>query len=706
MAALAATVAVSLVVLFIVGAYFNDLLRFERNLARTERDEAQRQRQIAQDNAALAEARFRQSKQAVDRYYSEVSENVILDEPGLEPLRLTLLGLARDYYNGFVRERGDDPAVRTDMARGLFRLAQITGEVGQRAEAVALLERARDQFKPLLDEAPGDLTLRGELADVYYHMGKLNRTLNLDAADASYAAALEFWRGLRDETATALPSEKVPEAEMARVMLGMGNVALDRSQFEVALAHFRDSLAVRERLAAKFPTKELHRRDLATTWNNIAVLHFRAGDLVQTVAARKKSLDVYTRLVEDFPYRDRFRHDLAQAEWNLGSDLLRTGSAAESVAWFDKAAVEWDRLHQTHPAVRIYAVGLANARFSGSQVEELLGREASADRMLSQALLLREKLAAESPNDLGARADVAICVAERADRLWKRGDLQESEIAGRDAVARRAALTAGPAAPIRFRFELATSQYTLARVLAEAGKFDAARAALGEFRATADALLKLAPNDWSVRQLKLDELWAEGDIEARAGRPGQALERFDAEVAAIARLQSQPHPSAELRKKLRDAAWGRAEALAALGRLREALAAWNQAIALDDTIEKYFLQVFRLSTLARTPDFADAVAEAEKFQQYPRLSPLLLYSLARVYALAAATLKADENRPANDRDRNAETWSVKAVQLLNQAKELDHFRYPQRVATLDSDNAFANLRERKDYQSFRTSLQR
>jgi len=449
MAALAATVAVSLVVLFIVGAYFNDLLRFERNLARTERDEAQRQRQIAQDNAALAEARFRQSKQAVDRYYSEVSENVILDEPGLEPLRLTLLGLARDYYNGFVRERGDDPAVRTDMARGLFRLAQITGEVGQRAEAVALLERARDQFKPLLDEAPGDLTLRGELADVYYHMGKLNRTLNLDAADASYAAALEFWRGLRDETATALPSEKVPEAEMARVMLGMGNVALDRSQFEVALAHFRDSLAVRERLAAKFPTKELHRRDLATTWNNIAVLHFRAGDLVQTVAARKKSLDVYTRLVEDFPYRDRFRHDLAQAEWNLGSDLLRTGSAAESVAWFDKAAVEWDRLHQTHPAVRIYAVGLANARFSGSQVEELLGREASADRMLSQALLLREKLAAESPNDLGARADVAICVAERADRLWKRGDLQESEIAGRDAVARRAALTAGPAAPIR-----------------------------------------------------------------------------------------------------------------------------------------------------------------------------------------------------------------------------------------------------------------
>src|SRR5262245_31202366 len=60
MAALAATVAVSLVALMLIGAYFNDLLRHERNVARTERDEAQRQRQIAQDNAALAEARFRQ----------------------------------------------------------------------------------------------------------------------------------------------------------------------------------------------------------------------------------------------------------------------------------------------------------------------------------------------------------------------------------------------------------------------------------------------------------------------------------------------------------------------------------------------------------------------------------------------------------------------------------------------------------------------
>ena len=58
-----------------------------------------------------------------------------------------------------------------------------------------------------------------------------------------------------------------------------------------------------------------------------------------------------------------------------------------------------------------------------------------------------------------------------------------------------------------------------------------------------------------MRFLTLDDLWAQGDIEARAGRPQQALEKFDAKVAAIAKLQSQP-AARRTRKKQRDAAWG------------------------------------------------------------------------------------------------------------------------------------------------------
>ena len=38
------------------------------------------------------------------------------------------------------------------------------------------------------------------------------------------------------------------------------------------------------------------------------------------------------------------------------------------------------------------------------------------------------------------------------------------------------------------------------------------------------------------------------------------------------------------------------------------------------------------------------------------------------------------------------------------AKDLDHFRYPQRLTMLDADPAFSNVRDRKDYRDFRASL--
>ena len=98
------------------------------------------------------------------------------------------------------------------------------------------------------------------------------------------------------------------------------------------------------------------------------------------------------------------------------------------------------------------------------------------------------------------------------------------------------------------------------------------------------------------------------------------------------------------------------------------------------------------------------MADADKVVQQARRSALALYSLARVYSLAAAAVKSDENRPADERARKTEFWSATAMKLLNDAKDLDHFRYPQRLAALDADSAFANLRDRNDYQAFRTGL--
>ena len=71
---------------------------------------------------------FREAKNAVDTYLTKVSEEKLLKEPRLQPLRKELLSLALDYYLGFIKERADDPSVRKDLADAYIRAGDIYRE--------------------------------------------------------------------------------------------------------------------------------------------------------------------------------------------------------------------------------------------------------------------------------------------------------------------------------------------------------------------------------------------------------------------------------------------------------------------------------------------------------------------------------------------------------------------------------------------------
>src|SRR5439155_18334522 len=127
----------------------------------------------ANDSAALAEERFQTNREAIDRYFTGVSESDLLDEPGLQPLREKLLGLAKDYYARFVAERRDDPAVRADLARSLSRLARITADLKDPREAIRFHLEALPIFQELADAMPEDPAPRTEIAGTWYELSKL-----------------------------------------------------------------------------------------------------------------------------------------------------------------------------------------------------------------------------------------------------------------------------------------------------------------------------------------------------------------------------------------------------------------------------------------------------------------------------------------------------------------------------------------------------
>jgi serine/threonine-protein kinase len=161
------TAAAALLVALLAALAAGTVLLGEAN-ARTEqaRREAEGQRDLAREN-------FDKARQAVDDYFTQVSENKLLKSPlpGLQPLRKELLESALRYYRAFAEQHQDDPAVQAELAQAYYRVGMITEEIGSKKEAAEAYDRSRAIRERLAAADPGDNAFRQGLADCYRQLG-------------------------------------------------------------------------------------------------------------------------------------------------------------------------------------------------------------------------------------------------------------------------------------------------------------------------------------------------------------------------------------------------------------------------------------------------------------------------------------------------------------------------------------------------------
>src|SRR5262249_47650532 len=115
-------------------------------------DQPRRERDRAQQNFALA-------RKAVDDYLTRVGQNPLLKEQGLHELRQELLGAALGYYRDFLRQQGDDPSVRAEVAAAHERVGDILIELGRFGDARGAYDQALALIGPLVRDRPGDRAL-------------------------------------------------------------------------------------------------------------------------------------------------------------------------------------------------------------------------------------------------------------------------------------------------------------------------------------------------------------------------------------------------------------------------------------------------------------------------------------------------------------------------------------------------------------------
>jgi tetratricopeptide (TPR) repeat protein len=194
-----------------------------------------------------------------------------------------------------------------------------------------------------------------------------------------------------------------------------------------------------------------------------------------------------------------------------------------------------------------------------------------------------------------------------------------------------------------------------------------------------------------------------GNLSRDRDDPRGACDWYDRAVTTLGAVSRRVPRDGTAQLFLRNAHLSRAGARARLGRHREAVSDWDQAIGYDDGGLRDRLRLSRAASLARSGDHARAAAEAlvgaASIPPGPRF-----YELACVEALAAAAARGDRALTPAGRADAAGRLAARAVGRLGQARAAGFFRDPATVARLDGDPDLDPIRSRPDFRAFRLDL--
>jgi eukaryotic-like serine/threonine-protein kinase len=383
-----------------------------------------------------------------------------------------------------------------------------------------------------------------------------------------------------------------PKLEEARgfAYFRLASIRNETGDSEAALADCARMRAIFEKLAADFPEVPAHRQMLAASHNEAGRVLSRIGKNAEAKAAFGAALGIQQKLVTECPGVQQYRRELATSHNNLAGVQGRTAAEqAEAEAGFRAAVRIYEQLLSETPANADYRSELARCQCNLGLLLTGVRKHTEAETAFRSALLLQTKLVAEFPANPSYREVLADTHNGLGIVMARTGGPADDEF--RAVVAVREKLAADfPTVPA-YQHNLASSHNNLGRRLAEARKVAEAEAA---YRAALTILEKLtasAPNvpDYAVTlgasYVNLSHLLKD------SRRAHASLDGYTKAIAVLSAVLAKEPSLTSARLFLRNAHWGRAEALQELGRHPEAVKDWDRVIETND--EKQHEPFFR-----------------------------------------------------------------------------------------------------------------
>jgi tetratricopeptide (TPR) repeat protein len=405
-AALALAVTVGLVAVTVLWQ------RAEAHLRRAESERAMTRAALhtAEVHRRQAEETFQEAHQIVERMCMRLSEERLSAFQGLQPLRKEMLEAGLKYYQDFLARRGDDPALKADLALAHFRVAFLTNLIGSKRDALASYGRALATYEELGDR-PGGPDYREQIAQTCINMGTIyEATGDRKAALASYERA----RNLLEPLDRERPNTTKVLGDLGIVYNDLGNVYRGLKRFDDARDAYDLALAVQERLVRDDRDNPQHQRELAVVYVNVALLHAARDEKDEAMRWHQMARDVQEKLFREYRHNSDVQHDLALSCRRIGDRLVHDGEVVEGLRSLQRGHELIDKLATANPSVTEFqwelalshrAIGYARG-VSGEKKEAIDSYQAAADllrkarRQDLSAVVYRRDLAA-TLSDLG-----------------------------------------------------------------------------------------------------------------------------------------------------------------------------------------------------------------------------------------------------------------------------------------------------------------
>jgi len=387
----------------------------------------------AEANFRKAQSRFGLAREAIERFYTGASEDVLLKEPQLKPLREKLLGSALEFYKklqaSLEADSGEAPG--SELAAAYERVGEITGDIGSLPAAIESLQRARAIRQRLAGEQPNSDDAQAALADV---LGRQSGFLSEVGRVPEALEALQQARAIRQRLADYQPRVASRRIKLAGTDVNIANLLGYRmNRTEDAIARVEGAVAMYDELARVGTLDDSARRGLSEALLVLGLLRHQIGRWAEALEPYEKAIAIFDQLVLEHPEDLELRHALGRAldtHGTTATEMNRLDDAAQS---FQRALATYEGLVRDQPNVSRFQYDLGHAHQSVAWWLTRTQRLTGALEEYGRALQVLDRLARDHPTVSRYSSMHGHTMSAMGDTLRELGRLDEALLTMRQA---------------------------------------------------------------------------------------------------------------------------------------------------------------------------------------------------------------------------------------------------------------------------------